>query len=277
MNMQFDEFDKGILSERQNARFRLSGPQVGDFIKNKAGQLTRITHLWDDGPQTNGFSESGEGGSFYLGSNGKLDYSGGLEPSIPLERLKEVSGRCGLQGSAWFFHHNQSGGGRGVYFKVWCKVFHLIDDNEIIDKNIPGRYIIEKNSNGRNCQSTTYTTKDGIERVSYTDGQKLEDYLKENPELLVISGEEFDILRQVYINSLITKPAPCSKQHFYDMLECLPPCRWGSVAGSEVFHVSERLTANLVQWCVKKKNKYYSFTNDAALKEAELIEIINAI
>jgi hypothetical protein len=37
-------------------------------------------------------------------------------------------------------------------------------------------------------------------------------------------------------------------ERFADMLEVLPPCKWGHRAGLEVFHVSERITGNLVDW-----------------------------
>jgi hypothetical protein len=52
-----------------------------------------------------------------------------------------------------------------------------------------------------------------------------------------------------------------SSDDFWWLLECLPPCRWTKVQGVEIFHVSERLSLDLVQWVGQIDNKYYKLVD----------------
>lgn len=145
---------------------------------------------------------------------------------------------------------------------------------EQINKNIPARWIVTKNDFSGNAQSVTYTTIDGIERVAYNDGKSLADYLAENTGLMVITEKEFNKLLENYYDSLKTKPKRISKEKFWYWLECLPPCRYSKIRGAMIFHVSERLTGNLVQWCFEVNNKYYGFTENANISIGELEKLI---
>lgn len=42
-----------------------------------------------------------------------------------------------------------------------------------------------------------------------------------------------------------------SVEYFMYMLEVLPPCKWYNSKFSESFHISERLTENIVEWLVR--------------------------
>jgi len=42
-----------------------------------------------------------------------------------------------------------------------------------------------------------------------------------------------------------------TEEYFMDMLEVLPPCKWTNQALYETFHISERLTENIVEWLVR--------------------------
>ena len=141
-----------------------------------------------------------------------------------------------------------------------------------IDKTKPQRYIIEPGKFKGSICSATYTTLDGIERVQYHDGKTLEAYLFEYPLRKVITGEELDALLESHYASLVTAPAPISEDQYNEWLECLPPCRWRSYGPYTAFHISERLTGNLVQWCVKHGQNYYGFTDSASMSEQSLIE-----
>ena len=121
-----DDVDYRILKDRQENRFNLKGPLTGDFIRSSCGLLSRITHSWGDSFQTCHFSENGEEGSFYLFKSGKLDYSGGLLSSIPVEYLKETKEL--LYGNAWFFHHDKMEAFNGVNIKVLVRVYELRED-----------------------------------------------------------------------------------------------------------------------------------------------------
>ena len=270
---KFDDFDHGILSERQKARFSLRGFQVGDFIKRKDGLLARITHVWDDSLQTNTFSESGEGGSFHLLSNGKLSYSGALERGFPIKNLRESSER--KSGACWIFHHDRHEAHNGVNCEVICKVYQELSDSEIEDKTKPARYIAVKDlSQFRgSIHSSTYTTLDGVERVTYADGETLESYLERRDGLAVYSDEELSVILKAHFDSIVTLPQEITQERFDEMLEILPPCRWQKYGNFSAFHISERLTSNLVSWFIQYPDgKSFEFVDYDNLSNAALIE-----
>lgn len=100
-------------------------------------------------------------------------------------------------------------------------------------------------------------------KVAYTD-KTFAEYEAESPNpLALVTEAEIDQLIEKYHASLITKPEPITQERFWDLLECLPPCRWCTVGGVELFHVSERLTGNLVTWCARIGTNHYSFTDQA--------------
>lgn len=290
MQYTMDDFNKGILSERQRARLQRREIMQGDFIR-KGDKLARVTHVWQgDGiptdkatAQTTVFSDDGEGGSFYLSSCGACSYSGSLESGVRLDHLRDTGET--LKGRCWFFHHGISGGGRGVSGEVLCRVWELLDDDKAVNKAIPSRYLVAADASKRNggIFSATYTTFDGVERVQYRDGQTLADYLAQFPDRVAISEEELSAQLTAYHESLVTLPqhGQCSEEHFVDMLECLPPCRWRKYGAVEAFHVSERLTGNLVQWCARVEDsngvRCYSFTDFADIAADTLTEKLRGL
>ena len=69
-----------------------------------------------------------------------------------------------------------------------------------------------------------------------------------------------------YVSKYVkTAPHVIDRDRFYYMLEVLPPCRWNRGAFIEFFHVSERLTENLVSWFARVDGRYYEMWDDAAL------------
>lgn len=271
----FDEFDAGILSERQKARFRLSGPQIGDYVERADGMKARFTHEWNDGLQTTSWSKDGakDHGGFYLNNNGSMSYSGSLEPSIPKTHLRLKDGLS--RASFWFFHHGETGAHRGVSSDMFVRTYELIDDTQAINREIEGRFIIVKDKEKFKgyAQTSTYTTYDGVERVAYNNNMTLEEYLKDKEWLEVVTSAEMDRRLNEYHSGMITKPKEVTKAHYWDMLECLPPCRFDG----NVFHVSERLTGNLVNWYFKKGKKHYGFVDNADITDERLKEIIESV
>ena len=111
----FDEKDAQILAERIRERAKIDRPCIGDFVRFPNGKLERFSHDWGDDLQTS------PRGSFYLCKGGNADFSGGLNPSIPLDSLSitdEV-----IEADFWFFHHDWPGAHRGVGCKVPCRVY----------------------------------------------------------------------------------------------------------------------------------------------------------
>lgn len=118
---RFDERDAALLAERQQARNALSArfphPCVGDAVTFADGKTGFVSYLWDieSEPADTWGVQTSRGGSFYLCEGGGMSFSGGLDPSIPRAKFHEDGTRTMR---AWFFHHNISGAGRGVYFDV---------------------------------------------------------------------------------------------------------------------------------------------------------------
>jgi hypothetical protein len=97
------------------------GMRCGDFLKLKDGTLRRIAYHWGNGVQPS--SGTGDNGSFYLG-NGYCSYSGGLDPSIPVEKFKVTSEV--ILGRVWIFHEDSAGAGRGIYARLPFRVYEEI-------------------------------------------------------------------------------------------------------------------------------------------------------
>lgn len=95
------------------------GPEVGYFIRLKDGSLTRFTHKWEHGLQT----EFGGSSSFYLG-DGYVSHSGGLD-SVIANTAIQPTGET-LPGVFWFFKDNQRGAGRNINVNLPCPVFQQI-------------------------------------------------------------------------------------------------------------------------------------------------------
>lgn len=107
--------------------------------------------------------------------------------------------------------------------------------------------------------------------VGYTDHKSIESYAAERGgEYVVMSDSEFDKFLAEEESKLVTPAESITLENFWDLLECLPPCRWHHHAGIELFHVSERLTGDLVTWCAKVGEDCYSFTDQARAPSADL-------
>jgi len=122
----------------------------------------------------------------------------------------------------------------------------------------------------------TVTREDGT--VMYTD-LTLDEYLTQGAEsglnLRVVEESEVDALLQAHYDSLVTEPVPETVEDWHDALNVLPPCRWQEYAGIEFFHVSERLTGNLVAWHARRGDQCWTFTDQASRPFAELADKVN--
>jgi hypothetical protein len=159
----------------------------------------------------------------------------------------------------------------------------------------PTGYLIKANEPFRgNTQSILYLDGEGVERVAYTgrcrvmqgnhvmsEGSPdltLAEYEAERGQTFKrITWEELEMLLEAHYSSLKTKPEEITAERYDYMLEVLPPCRWQNIGGASIFHVSERLTANIVQWCFSLRGKYYAFHDDASLSNEKLHAIIGSV
>lgn len=111
-----DAIDQELLAKRIALRDQIDGPKIGDYVRFPSGELERLSHDWGAEFQTS------PSGAFFLQGDGLSHLScGGLNPSTPRDKMESTN--ITLPGSFWFFHHDQVGPGRGVYFKIPCRVF----------------------------------------------------------------------------------------------------------------------------------------------------------
>ncbi len=117
---ELDEKDKGLLAERIEARAKVEGPAVGDWLITPAG-LLRFTHDWGDSIQTT--VRPGYDASFYVTQCGHMSFSGSLASAIDkslIEATEEMR-----DGACWFFSHEYAEASNGVRVEVPCKVYRL--------------------------------------------------------------------------------------------------------------------------------------------------------
>ena len=107
--------------------------------------------------------------------------------------------------------------------------------------------------------------------VAYTDGLTLAAYEAEHGrKYKVIDADTFDALSATYHASLVTEPEPITAERWDDALTVLPPCRWRHVRGIELFHVSERIIADLVDWYARVGPLCFHFVDEARRDPDEL-------
>lgn len=69
------------------------------------------------------------------------------------------------------------------------------------------------------------------------------------------------------------KPAKeIDESRYYDMLDCLPPCRWHGIGGGiSVFHISEHISHDIVSWFYQTKDRYFELQDSNKLTDAQLL------
>lgn len=140
------------------------------------------------------------------------------------------------------------------------------------------RYIVNPHSTYKaSFASMTYMDQNGIECVAYRNGQTLADYLAENPQCYALNSAQADEYLQKQFDSMVTEPEPCTAEHWQNMLEILPPCRWQTVRGVNMFHVSERLVGNIVSWFARIGESHYTFNDHADCEMESLAAKVAAV
>ncbi len=100
-------------------------PRVGDYILVGDNFYTRITHEFSDKVQTGGT----RGGSYYLGNNGYISYSGGLDSGIDISCL-EYTEETRL-GCIWFFSDDYHTAHNGVTFEIDFRVYRVKEGSDL--------------------------------------------------------------------------------------------------------------------------------------------------
>ena len=134
---------------------------------------------------------------------------------------------------------------------------------------------VEKNHpNGEHLLNHTY--------VDHTDGMTFKAYNEANGgNLQALTWDEFWPILENYNKTAYIKPfVEISEEQYYDWLECLPPCKWHDLDSRfNSFFISEALTHDLHQFCIKdkKEGKYYAGTRSRFITDSELLAELNAL
>jgi hypothetical protein len=101
-------------------------------------------------------------------------------------------------------------------------------------------------------------------------GKTLDDFRAEYPDIQIVDE---DVSIQHDRNRKISPPREITEDEYTDLLECLPPCKWGrGEFGGSAFHVSERITYDIVTWCVKLGDKHYRFDDTDKINATKAVQ-----
>lgn len=120
--MRLDDRDLTIKEKRLAKWNKVEGPRVGDWCIMPDGTMRRFTYDWGDRIQTT--CAGSNDASFYFG-DGYMSFSGSLDPPILKEKL--IDTWTMKEGNAWFFHHNYPAASNGVYCRVPCRVYMVVE------------------------------------------------------------------------------------------------------------------------------------------------------
>ena len=98
--------------------------------------------------------------------------------------------------------------------------------------------------------------------LQYPNREDFKVYLNEanNKEYQVITWDQFENMQK---NFYIGQPlAETTEDHFEDMLGCLPPMKWCTIGGVEMFCMCEMLTGTYTSQYARYNGKYYTKTVD---------------
>lgn len=124
---ELDERDREIIAERETALNKVDGPRIGDWVRFNDGVMHRVCHVhnWTEQdrreyPSLVAGVQTTVGGSFHL-ANGSVSYSGGLDPTLPFEKLTPTGET--RDGRVWIFHHDSWRADNGVDFTIPFRVY----------------------------------------------------------------------------------------------------------------------------------------------------------
>lgn len=108
--------------------------------------------------------------------------------------------------------------------------------------------------------------------VEYTEGLTPEAYAKERGfPVRVIDDAELDRLIAEKQEAMKSDPVQITEERYDQMLNMLPPARFHTIDGFEVFHMCEHLDGAMVDWFAQGRGRYWTFTDTCFAKDAELL------
>jgi len=128
-----------------------------------------------------------------------------------------------------------------------------------------------------NLHTVTYTDAQGVERCAYSD-LTVSEYLKANPGTVAISFDEaLERIAKAEDAAYIKPWTEISADAWMEALEVLPPQKWQTVDGVELFRMSEYTTGNITAHYARTGDRHFCAnrrTSDAYEKlAAEIREL----
>ena len=124
-----------------------------------------------------------------------------------------------------------------------------------------------------NIQSTTHVDKDGVERVNFTGGKTLDEYMAAK------AGQGFEVMPYDMAAPMMEaaqlaeycKPwQEITKEQWWDMLEVLPPEKWQTVNGVEIFRICEYTSGTITGHYARLGDRYFSANRDIRTDYADI-------
>ena len=114
-----------------------------------------------------------------------------------------------------------------------------------------------------------------VTEINFINQLTFQEYNEKNGgNLKEVTEEELDELWKEYRNGLITEFSEIKEERYFDLLECLPPQRWHSCEGVEIFFISEAYTDDLHTCCGAYKGKYFTGLQPIREDSKKLAELI---
>ena len=145
----------------------------------------------------------------------------------------------------------------------------MLTNEFIVDANAPI-------SQYHTTESLIYVDDFDVERVAYSGAlyetkdridMEVAEYIKfkkghePNKTLKVIDKAEYEKRINTYKAERLKEEEAIEKSDWWWFFECLPPCRWSNRSGVELFHMSERLSFDLVHWVGRIGDKHYKLVD----------------
>lgn len=98
-----------------------------------------------------------------------------------------------------------------------------------------------------------------------------------SPEAFLCPWEEAEahslgLARQRYCKG----PERVSRERWWELLEVMPPARWRSLPGGEIFMVAEPIASDLYRFGVRIGEEYFSIVEDCDIEDSRLIDLCKA-
>ncbi len=107
--------------------------------------------------------------------------------------------------------------------------------------------------------------------IAYTNGLTPDTYAADRGfPIRIVTDAELMGMIEARTLGLITAPAEETCEQFWDALECLPPSKYGTVDGVEMFHVCERIEADLVAWHAQVGGRFFTRNDLASADRTQL-------